>query len=68
MIPLILYVTSLHWLIYRLHRAQKRHEAVTLALARALEAIASTSRPEAKDSKDSKGSKGSKSISSNGVH
>ena len=31
LLPLLPYILVLHWLIYRLHKRQKAHEAVILA-------------------------------------
>ena len=38
----ILHLAALYWLIYRLYMRQKAHEAVTLAIAKVLQASVST--------------------------
>lgn len=41
-----LYIFALHYLIYRQHRRQQRHEALTLATVKILQLIAASSLME----------------------
>lgn len=51
MIVTLLYITVLHYLLYRQHVRQKRHETVTLAMAHLLQTIGQQVIPS-KDFKD----------------
>jgi hypothetical protein len=44
MIVILLYITVLHYLLYRQHMRQKRHETVTLAMAHLLQSIGASLR------------------------
>lgn len=44
MIVTLLYITVLHYLLYRQHVRQKRHETVTLAMAHLLQSIGTSLR------------------------
>ena len=39
MIPMLLYVAGLHYLLYRQHIRQQRHEALTLAAVKVLQIL-----------------------------
>lgn len=39
MIPMLLYTIGLHYLLYRQHRRQQRHEALTLGVIKVLQLL-----------------------------
>jgi hypothetical protein len=44
---LLAYIFALHWLIYRMHRRQRFHESVTLAVCRILKPLGTPGTPGA---------------------
>lgn len=42
---LLAYILVLHWLLYRLHRRQRAHEAVTLGVVKVVGVIATHTAP-----------------------